>query len=416
MAEISGKFSQPIRSRELMEKISMFKRTSYQFGNLDIKPRKNGLHVWVYRYRTAMAGGRRKQVSLIIGTVEQYPTKAQAWKASESLRLSANPDNPQATQVTFRALAEKYRTDELPELRHSTQLAYSSYLDTHILPKWGDYSLDAIKPFAVEQWLKTLSLARKTKGSIHNLMRLLFNAAMRWEFMNIQANPMRLVRVKGVSKREKEPRVLTLPECHRLLGELEEPYRTMVALGIATGLRCSELFGLKWGDFDWANSTMFVRRAIVDGVVDEVKTKYSKAGLPLDPALAAVMLRWKAQSKFTDDGDWVFASWRTLGKKPLRSTSVLENVLKPAAERAGLGLIGWHTFRRTFSTLLRGNGEDIKVQQELMRHADIRTTMNLYTQANSDQKRQAQGKIVQMVLVKESEACSPMLPRPSGTC
>jgi integrase len=416
MAEVSGKFSQPIRSRELKEKISMFKRTRYQFGNLEVKRRRKGPDVWVYRHRTPKAGGRRKQASVMIGTVEQYPTKAQAWRATESLRLSANPDNPQATQVTFRALAEKYRTDELPELRHSTQLAYSSYLDTHILPKWGDYPLDAIRPIAVEQWLKTLSLARKTKGSIRNLMRLLFNSAMRWEFMDIRENPMKLVRVKGVSKREKEPRVLTLSECHRLLAELGEPYHTMVALSIATGLRCSELFALKWSDFDWANSTMFVKRAIVDGVVDDVKTKYSKAGLPLDPALAGLMLRWKAQSDFTRDEDWVFASWRTLGKKPLRSTSVLENVLKPAAEGVGLGLIGWHTFRRTFSTLLRGNGEDIKVQQELMRHADIRTTMNLYTQANSDQKRQAQGKIVQMVLVGESADCSTVLPRPSRTC
>jgi len=143
----------------------------------------------------------------------------------------------------------KYRTDELPELRHSTQLAHSSYLDTHILPKWGHYPLAAIKPFAVEQWVKTLPLARKTRGSIH-LMRVLFNAAMRWEFMDIQENPMKLVRVKGVSKREKEPRVLTLPECHRLLAELGEPYRTMVALSIATGLRCSELFALKWSDLD----------------------------------------------------------------------------------------------------------------------------------------------------------------------
>jgi integrase len=150
--------------------------------------------------------------------------------------------------------------------------------------------------------------------------------------------------------------------------------------------------------------------------VDEVKTKYSKAGLPVDPALPAMLVRWKAQSKFTDDEDWVFASWRTLGKRPLRSTAVLENVLKPAAKRAGLGLIGWHTFRRTFSTLLRGNGEDIKVQQELMRHADIRTTMNLYTQANSDQKRRAQGKIAQMVLEGESAVCSPVLPRPEETC
>ena len=209
--------------------------------------------------------------------------------------------------------------------------------------------------------------------------------------------------------------MLTLPECHRILAELEEPYRTMVALSIATGLRCSELFALKWGDFDWENSIMFVQRAIVDGVVNEVKTKYSKAGLPLDPALATIMLRWKARSKFTNDEDWVFASWRAFGKKPFRPTSILQRVLKSAAQRAGLGLIGRHTFRRTFSTLLRGNGEDIKVQQELMRHADIRTTMNLYTQANSDQKRQAHRRIVGMVLTGEATACSPVLPRPFGS-
>ena len=49
------------------------------------------------------------------------------------------------------------KTDELPELRYSTQLAYSSYLGTHILPKWGDYPLEAIKPLAVEQWTALLN-------------------------------------------------------------------------------------------------------------------------------------------------------------------------------------------------------------------------------------------------------------------
>jgi len=58
----------------------------------------------------------------------------------------------------------------------------------------------------------------------------------------------------------------------------------------------------------------------------------------------------------------------------------------------------WHTFRHTFSSMLRANGEDLKVQQELLRHADIRTTMNVYTQAMSDQKRQAHTKIVRLVL------------------
>ena len=118
----------------------MFKRTNYQFGNLDVKRRKKGSDVWVYRYRMPKAGGGgAKQASVIIGNIERYPTKAQAWKAAESLRLSANPDSPRATAASFRAVAEKFRTDEVPELRHSTQLAYSSYLERHILPKWGDY-------------------------------------------------------------------------------------------------------------------------------------------------------------------------------------------------------------------------------------------------------------------------------------
>ena len=72
--------------------------------------------------------------------------------------------------------------------------------------------------------------------------------------------------------------------------------------------------------------------------------------------------------------------------------------LKPAAMRAGIGKIGWHTFRHTYSTMLRSAGTDIKVQQELLRHANIQTTMNIYTQAVSDQKRVANSKVVEMVL------------------
>lgn len=333
------------------------KRTRYQFGSVALKRRALGQHVWVYRY---FEDGIRK--SKMIGTIERYPKKAEALKGAEALRMLANPDDPSAQVVTFRALIGRYKAEELSELRHSTQLAYSSYIDEHILPKWGDYPLSEIKPFAVEQWLRSVSLARRTKGNLCNVMRVLLNAAMRWELMEIRENPMKLVRVRGVSKREKEPRVLDVCECHRLLAQLEEPYRTMVALALATGLRSSELFALKWCDFDWLNSTMFVRRAIVDGVVDDVKTKYSKAGLPLDPALAQVMLGWRSQSKFRKNDDWVFASWRTLGRVPFRATAILEDFVKPAAGRAKLGVIGWHTFRRTFSTLLRANGEDIKVQ------------------------------------------------------
>ena len=211
---------------------------------------------------------------------------------------------------------------------------------------------------------------------------------------------MTLVRVKGISRRQVEPRILAGSEIQSLLAALSnEPYRTMVVMAVSTGLRCSELFALKWLDFDWDRLTLFVRRAVVDGVVGDVKTKYSQSGLPLDPALAEILFTWKRASEFGREEDWVFASPLKAGEAPLRATAALANHIKPATTRAGIrGNLGWHTFRHTYSSMLRQLGVDLKVQQELLRHADIRTTMNVYTQAVSEQKRAAHSGVVRMVL------------------
>jgi site-specific recombinase XerD len=66
--------------------------------------------------------------------------------------------------------------------------------------------------------------------------------------------------------------------------------------------------------------------------------------------------------------------------------------------------IGWHTFRHTFSTLLKANGEDVKVVQELLRHASYKVTMDTYTQAIGSDKRLAQSRVIQMVLPKAATA------------
>jgi integrase len=374
-------------------------RMTYQYGSLIRKERKKGPDVWVFRYRQDMGHGTRKHRSVMVGTVQEFPTLASAEKAAEVLRINANPDNPAEVKVTLRGVAERYKQDEYPALRHSTQLATTSYLGFHILPKWGDYTFDRIKSFAVETWLKGLSLAPSTKRNILNVISLLFTSAMRWEFIEIRENPMKLVRVRGCSKRIKEPRVLTMEEVGAWLRELDEPYSTMVFVAAASGLRCSELFALKWCDFDWEQEVMHVRRAIVDGVVSETKTEYSRSKLPLHPAAIMRLQNQRAESRFRGDEDFVFASWRTNGTLPYRPTAVLEDYLKPAADRAGLGRnVGWHTLRRTYSTLLRANGEDIKVQQALLRHADIKTTLNLYTFPVPEQMRAANSRLVEQML------------------
>ena len=87
--------------------------------------------------------------------------------------------------------------------------------------------------------------------------------------------------------------------------------------------------------------------------------------------------------------------------------SIFRVHIKPAAKKIRLTKrIGWHTFRHTFGTILNANGENPKVIQELLRHANLKVTMDTYVQAVSDEKRNAQTKVVKMLLpgIRKREA------------
>jgi integrase len=78
---------------------------------------------------------------------------------------------------------------------------------------------------------------------------------------------------------------------------------------------------------------------------------------------------------------------------------------QPVAKRLGIAeRIGWHTFRRTYTTLLHANGEDVKLVQELLWHGSARITMEVYAQAMTPAKRQAQGKVVAMLREKDKRS------------
>jgi len=391
-----------------------FTRTTYQFGCLQRKERKNGPDVWVLRYRRQKPDGCTKLASAMIGTVEQYRTEAQAWKAAEVLRLTVNPDNPNQHGVSFGALIDRYIAEDAPE-RCSTREGYILMLRKYIKPRWGNYAIADVRSFAVEEWLKHLKtldgsreLAPKTKAGIRSMMHLLYKSAMRWGFVAAQANPMGngLVRIKDASKRQRQPQVLSVQQFHQLRNDIRnQVVRTAMMVAICLGLRCSELFALKWGDIDFERNLVFVRRGFVRGKIDAVKTRHSDADLPLDSRLAKLLLEGTFLSPFDGPQDWVFASPFRNGEVPYSPHELQQRWIRPAAERMGLGPgIGWHTFRHTFRTLLDETGAPIKVQQELMRHADIRTTLNVYGKAMDESKRKANSNVVQMVLARKKKA------------
>jgi integrase len=173
----------------------------------------------------------------------------------------------------------------------------------------------------------------------------------------------------------------------------------MVLVAACLGLRASEIVGLQWGDLNWEERTLLVQRSVVHGRVGDTKTEASRIPLPVDPRLGDALLEQRYRSMHREPSDWVFAN--RIGK-PRWQESILQRQIKPAALRAGIGKIGWHTFRHSYSSLLRRVGADIKVQQELLRHSTIQSTMNVYTQAMSEGKRAANSVVVRSVLPFET--------------
>jgi len=380
----------------------MSRRIRYQQGSVQREKRQSGSDVWVFRWWEATTDGKSKRRKAIVGTVQALPTEASALKAAKALRIDANQQTPhtEGGPGTLAELVAHYKLKELVgenqgRKSFSTRAAYESYLRVWILPRWGDHRLDQIKPVAVEEWLDGIKRAKASRAKIRNLMSAIFHHAMRYEW--VDRNPIKLVRQSA--KREKVPDVLELAELQLLLSKLSVRERTLALLDAATGLRVSELLALRWGDVDFENLELNVTRSIWHQVVGNCKTEASAKPVPMDSYMAEDLLRWRRQSPYPMDSDYVFASPTMKGKQPYWPDNLMKRYIKPVAHKAGINKnIGWHTFRHSFGTLLKANGEDVKTVQELLRHANSRITLDVYTQAVNSNKRAAQSKVVTMMV------------------
>ena len=398
------------------------KRARYQEGCLTRSKRKSG-SVWEYRYRERQPDGSKRMRCIVVGTVAILKTRAAALQCIEVLRANLNREiveTGSSTVMTFKSLIEHYRAREMRMDNHdkkaySTKKRNESYLRKWIVPRWGEYRLGDIKSVAVEEWLESLSndagknegkpLAGGTKVKIRNIMSAIFRHGMRHEFLpRVEAaNPLRYVRQSG--KRQSIPMALEIEQFQRLFEALQQRERTMVLLDCGSGLRCGELIGLQWWDIDFSQKQMSVTRSVVEMISGKVKTEASQKTVPLDDFMIEELLAWYRITPYKKPEDWVFATdspraGAKRGKQPYWPMTIMRRFIKPVAKELGIGNISWHTFRHTYSNLLRANGEDPKVVQELLRHSSIKITMDIYTQAVTSAKRRAQSKVVDQIVPK----------------
>ena len=215
--------------------------------------------------------------------------------------------------------------------------------------------------------------------------------------LEVARNPIDLVVVKGATRRIRKPRSLTLEQFQRLTAFLKTPFNIMALVSVCLGLRVSELLALKWRDMNWLGNKLNIERGIVKQIVDDVKTDSSRKFLAVDKELLEVLRVWKQTTQFSAEEDWIFASPVKLGRLPYSYTGFWRE-LERASKEAEIGHLGAHPFRHTYRSWLDAVGTPIAVQRKLMRHSDIRTTMNIYGDVVTDEMGQAHSKVVGLAL------------------
>jgi len=317
--------------------------------------------------------------------------------------------------VTFADLARHYVTHELGEQTetvdpksHTTIAAYKRILKNRCLDRWGKRAALGIAPLEVEQWLgdtkREENLANPTVDKMRRVMSLVYKHGQRHGLIprNEESNPMRFVRCKTTSSYE--AMILTPQQAFAILTRLHEPERTLTLLASATGLRISECLGLQWQDISFEQSLIHVRRTWTCGAVGTPKSTASQAPVPLHVLLAEFLGNWKQQTPYASATDWVFASSRCQGKRPRVANMLVEGHLRPAAIAAGVlqehvaMRFGFHNLRHSLASFLVRTNTNPKTVQALLRHSDVKTTLQLYAHSISEDRMAAQGQMLQAIL------------------
>jgi integrase len=226
-----------------------------------------------------------------------------------------------------------------------------------------------------------------------------------------ESNPMRFVRCETTSGYE--AMIITPEQAYAIVRNLREPERTLTLLAAGTGLRISECLGLQWQDVNFAEAMIHVRRTWTCQV-GLPKTKASKGPVPLHPLLAEFMLRWKEKTAYSEPGDWVFPSFRLKGKQPRVANMLVEDHLRPAAAKAGIlsshrdehgrlveddpHRFGFHNLRHSLASFLVRIRTDPKTVQTLLRHSDVKLTLQFYSHAVSRDRMVAAGEMLSAIL------------------
>jgi integrase len=363
----------------------------YLVGKCEIK--------WVGRYREDVIGvdGNTKRVrrEVILGSKRELPTKRLAQRRMDAVLARVNGLDYRPGRVgTFEEFVERWKAEVLMTQQPSSARAVKSHLKCYILPQLSRLRLEQ---FNVEHQQKFITsvfekgVSRKTVLNVLGTLSSILTTARDWGYNCEQVNLNKL-RLPPRGERHEAPH-FTVDQLQRILAIAEEPWHTLFCILTMDGLRAGEVLGLQWNDIDFDRRLLHVRRSAWYGRIQTVKTKSSETVLPIPQLLLTVLKNYREGWKPNPKG-FLFV---TRNGRPPSSNKVVEYRLWAILDALGIPRCGLHAFRHSHTALLLDCGATPKVVQRQLRHADARTTLEIYGHVVGEAQREAVERVASVV-------------------
>jgi len=269
---------------------------------------------------------------------------------------------------------------------------------------------------AFTDYLGHKDLGEKTVLFIKDVLSSILGSAVQFELL--AKNPVESIRLPAQrTGRKRSKPYITPQQFDELVARIPEPYASMIFVAVYTGLRVSELAGLKWNDVhvieqvngngeaegrysisiderfcrgDWGAPKSDASNATI-GINACVYSRIQRLKLLTVEVRAGTAIRRYKVVKSDNPEDLVFQSVKK--GAPMRDNNILSRHIKPAARKMGLSFVNWRCLRTSHATWLKMAGADVKDAQAQMRHSRSSTTLDIYQQFVPESQQRAVEKL-----------------------
>lgn len=335
-------------------------------------------------YEVKVTLGRDFDGKLIRKSFYSSVSKADAKAKAEQYKIEqavskATGERPSPSVMTFETWANKwldtYKKGIVKD--HTYNFTYKSNIDNYLIPYFGKAHIADIQQIDIQKYFNSIrsregeALAKSTLEKHKLILKSMFDAAIDNDLC--YKNPVKNIKFQHVSESAVK-QVWTREQADKAEEYSRRCLRLDVVMYLNTGLRRSELLGLKWDDIDFEENTLHVQRAVVQTkgkiVIDRPKSATSDRIVPFSESFG------KYLKKFHSDNEYVLGNEGVMS--PATYAKQFSKFMEKLSRETGVPILTPHELRHTYGTLKRAEGVDIYTIQKVMGHADISITADIY--------------------------------------